>query len=284
MVYGAASQGNLDLAAFGSPSARGFRIDGAAESDGVGWPEAAGAGDVNGDARADLIIGAYRAANTSRPSSGSAYVVYGFGTASVSYPGPVSAVAGTAITALRPVVARTGTASFTVSPALPAGIVLDAATGVISGSAAQAASGAVTVTMSDLTGQASTSVQVTISAAPAATPAAAAPAASLPRLAAATRCKRRTCTTTGAAPRGATGVTQVAATATAATASVTHAATARTRRATGRCTLTTRGTGRKAVRTYRCTITLAKGRWTLTTTALKRSAPIARAVGAVTVR
>ncbi len=275
VVYGSASQANLDLHAFAAPSARGFRIDGAHALDRSGRP-VSGAGDLNGDGKADVIIGAPKAEEIGSAGTGSAYAVYGFGTASVSYPGPVSAVAGTAITALRPVVARTGTASFTVSPALPGGIVLDPATGVISGTAAEVTSGSVTVTMSDLSGQASTSVAVAITAVPAADD------TSLPRLAASTRCNRRTCTTTGRAPGSATRVTQSATTAKVATTHSANPATARPRRATGRCTV--RGNGRTAARTYRCTIALAKGRWSVTTTALKRTAPLARSVRALRVR
>ena len=276
VVYGSATPATLDLNAFAAPGARGFRIDGAHAFDRSGQ-SVSGAGDVNGDGRPDTLIGAPMSDGHPVSGTGQANVVYGFGTASVSYPGPVSAAAGTAITALRPVVARTGAASFSTSPALPSGIVLDGATGVISGTAAQAASGAVTVTMSDLTGQASTSVQVAITAAPVA-------AAPLPRLAGATRCTKRTCTTTGRAPRTTTRVTQTATTPTRATSRGATAATARPRRATGRCTITTRGTGRTATRTYRCTITPAKGKWTLTTTALTRTTPLARSVRTLTVR
>ncbi len=260
VVFGSPSPGNVNLGAL--PSSAGLRIDGAARGDNSGY-SVAGAGDVNGDGRADVLVGARQYDTFVATGPGRAYVVYGFGTASVSYPGTVSAVAGSAITALRPVVARTGVASFAVSPPLPAGIVLDTATGVISGTTAQAASGSVTVTMSDLTGQASTSVQVAISAAPVA-------AAPLPRLAGTTRCTQRRCTTTGRAPRSATKITQ--------------AATARARRATGRCTITTEGAGPKAPRTYRCTIVLAKGWWTITTTALTRTTPISRSARALTVR
>ena len=59
-----------------SLGARGFRIDGAAANNFAGF-SVAGAGDVNGDGIDDVIVGAYQAANNSRTTSGSAYVVYG---------------------------------------------------------------------------------------------------------------------------------------------------------------------------------------------------------------
>jgi hypothetical protein len=73
VVYGAASQGTLDLSTL--TPARGFRIDGGAASDTAGL-SVSDAGDVNGDGRDDVIIGA-QADNNGRLDSGSAYVVYG---------------------------------------------------------------------------------------------------------------------------------------------------------------------------------------------------------------
>ena len=60
VIYGAASPSNVDLASLGSS---GFRIDGAAAGDLSGY-SVASAGDVNGDGRADVIVGA-RSANPS---------------------------------------------------------------------------------------------------------------------------------------------------------------------------------------------------------------------------
>jgi hypothetical protein len=163
VVFGKSSTTAIDLYALG---AGGFRIDGAAASDEAGYA-VAGAGDVNGDGRPDVIVGAPYARNNGRTNSGSAYVVYGFGTPSVSYPGPLNATVGQAIVPLTPTVARTGQPSFTVAPVLPAGLTLDPATGVVSGTpTATEAATTHTVTMTDLAGSAQAPLQVTIAAAP----------------------------------------------------------------------------------------------------------------------
>ena len=72
VVFGKTTTTPVDTAALGSG---GFRIDGAAASDALG--RGSGAGDVNGDGRADVIVGATGASNNGRSSSGSAYVVFG---------------------------------------------------------------------------------------------------------------------------------------------------------------------------------------------------------------
>ena len=63
VVFGRSSPGTVDLAALGTG---GFRIDGAVEVDGS-VEDVAGAGDVNGDGLADLVVG----------SGGGAFVVFG---------------------------------------------------------------------------------------------------------------------------------------------------------------------------------------------------------------
>ena len=68
VIYGAAAHANVDLATL-TPS-QGFRIDGAATGNQSGI-SVAGAGDVDGDGRDDLIIGAGSADNNARTSSGS---------------------------------------------------------------------------------------------------------------------------------------------------------------------------------------------------------------------
>lgn len=73
VVFGSASPANLKLAALGS---RGFRMDGAATTDNAG-DSVGSAGDVNGDGRADVLVGADYAGKNGRDESGSAYVVFG---------------------------------------------------------------------------------------------------------------------------------------------------------------------------------------------------------------
>ncbi|MFN8123634.1 MAG: putative Ig domain-containing protein [Thermoleophilia bacterium] len=159
VVFGAAAPSGVDLA---SPGAAGLRIDGAAMLHAAGL-SVAGPGDVNGDGRADVLVAAPYAGNRGRSGSGSVYVAYGFGSPSVAY-GALSGTAGAPIAPHAPTgVARTGHATFSVSPALPAGLALDAATGVISGTPAYGlATTAFTVTMADLSGSVTASVPVTI--------------------------------------------------------------------------------------------------------------------------
>jgi FG-GAP repeat/Putative Ig domain len=148
----------VDLAALGGA---GFRIDGAAALDNAG-AAVAGAGDVNGDGRADVVVGAPQAGNNARPGSGSAHVLIGFGTPRVAYRELVAA-AGVPMAPLTPTVERTGPARFAVSPALPEGLSLDAATGVISGMPTTARPRrAHTVTMTDLAGTAQNALVITV--------------------------------------------------------------------------------------------------------------------------
>jgi FG-GAP repeat len=73
VVFGMSSTNTVDLASLG---ARGFRIGGVAPGDSTGY-SVAGAGDVNRDGLADVILGAAGADNNGRFQSGSAYVVFG---------------------------------------------------------------------------------------------------------------------------------------------------------------------------------------------------------------
>lgn len=83
----------------------------------------------------------------------------------LSYPGPQTYTVGTAIAALSPTVTGTVT-GFTVSPALPAGLVLNATSGQISGTpAAVAATTAYTVTASNAGGSTSYALTITVVAA-----------------------------------------------------------------------------------------------------------------------
>ena len=71
VVFDKNPTGSVDLSSIAD---NGFRIDGAAEGDGMGL-SVAGTGDVNGDGLADVIVGAPRLADNER--SGSAYVIFG---------------------------------------------------------------------------------------------------------------------------------------------------------------------------------------------------------------
>jgi hypothetical protein len=71
VVWGKSSTTNIDLNALGTG---GYRIDGAAASDGL--DAVANAGDVNGDGTTDQIVGA-KSADPNGSNSGSAYVVFG---------------------------------------------------------------------------------------------------------------------------------------------------------------------------------------------------------------
>ena len=71
VVFGRRAADNVDLADLGEA---GFRIDGAASSDGAG-ASVAGAGDMNGDGLDDLLVGA--PGGGLLVSSGAAYVVFG---------------------------------------------------------------------------------------------------------------------------------------------------------------------------------------------------------------
>jgi hypothetical protein len=74
VIYGAPSSGGFPLSQIG---AYGFRIDGAVANDNVG--AVAGGGDVNGDGRADVVIGASGADRNGKEDCGVAYVVFGKG-------------------------------------------------------------------------------------------------------------------------------------------------------------------------------------------------------------
>jgi Fibronectin type III domain len=89
---------------------------------------------------------------------------------------------------------------------------------------------------------------------------------------------RTTCTTRGPVPPGATAVTQRATTSAARASQSSEMARPTVKTAKAACRITKRGKGKKATRTYQCTIRLSKGKWTITTKALKKTTVIAQSV------
>lgn len=156
VVYGSRSPSDVLLGSL-TPS-QGVRMDGDAAAGAMAGRAVSGGSDVTGDGRPDVLVGAPGIA----ASAGATYVVGGFGSPSVTYPAGVTGQVGTAIAPVTPRVARTGTAVFSVSPALPAGLTLDASTGTISGTPTAEATGPFTITMTDDAGTATTTEQVTI--------------------------------------------------------------------------------------------------------------------------
>jgi hypothetical protein len=165
VLYGGVDSGNLDLASLDS---RGFIAFGARNSDEAG-SAVAGVVNSDGDGRPGLLIGAPYAESefgSSPTEGGDAYAIFGWGTPLLRYrTRTVLAFVGHRIKPLRPVIKRTGAASFTVSPALPRGLKLNARTGVISGTPrALAAVGFYTVQMVDQAGAADATLQIAVEA------------------------------------------------------------------------------------------------------------------------
>ena len=162
VVYGKSTTGTVDLSAL-SPS-EGYTIIGADSPmfDSAGREVDAGT-DFNGDGRPDLIIGA----SLANSFSGASYIIYGFGPPSVIYtPSIFTATVGAPFTTPAPTVKRTGTATFSISPGLPAGLSIDPATGIVSGVPTTAGPPTTfTVTMNDLAGSTTASITIEVDAA-----------------------------------------------------------------------------------------------------------------------
>lgn len=277
VIYGESAQMSVDLAMpLGSGA---ITIDGATAGDFSGRSVAA-AGDVNGDGRSDLIVGAREASPSSRTGAGSSYVLYGFGAPSVSYPAALAGTVGTPMASATPVVGRTGTAAFAVSPALPAGLAINTATGVISGTPTSASTGTYTVTMTDLSGTASTAVTATVAVAPAPAhgPTAASGTSPPGVLPAAVSCSGAMCTTRGTVPAGVTRVTQSA------TAIGKRGPWTVTTTKKASCSMRAARGGTTSPRAYSCAVRLRTGRWTIRTSAYAGSVLVARASTRVRVK
>jgi len=114
-------------------------------------------GDVNDDGRADVVVGTgkYRFVTAA----------LGFGRTSFAYPASAAVTVGEALDLAPSAVGRTGDASYSISPALPAGLSLDPTSGEISGAplAAQPST-TYTVRMQDLAGSAEAPLALTVDA------------------------------------------------------------------------------------------------------------------------
>jgi hypothetical protein len=85
-------------------------------------------------------------------------------------------------------------------------------------------------------------------------------------------------------PAGATRITQSATTARGATSFARDFAKPKVKNVTGACRIKTTGKGKKAQRTYTCTIRLSKARWIITTKALNKATVIAQSVKVTAVK
>jgi hypothetical protein len=165
VVYGAAGgRGSLTLPAPGEsmgPS-DGFTIQGPSTGSFFSGPassQTVALGDVNADGRPDVIVGSYDF------NGGLVVGALGFGTPSFAYPAAASLAVGEPLDVGPEAIERTGAASFSVAPALPAGLALDPATGRITGApTAPQPSTIYTVTMSDLAGTAEAGFTLAVSA------------------------------------------------------------------------------------------------------------------------
>jgi hypothetical protein len=134
-----------------------------AAGDGVG-AALAGGSDLDGDGRPDVIVGTPASGIAGgRARAGGVDVVSGFGLPSLSYPQPLGWATGRAIAPLAPAFTHTGPFAFTVAPPLPAGLVLDPASGRIAGTPLVPERGVVhVVSLTDLTASISFDLTVTV--------------------------------------------------------------------------------------------------------------------------
>lgn len=146
VIYGRAQPESVDLGSLGD---RGLQLDG-------GPSELAGfsvgsAGDFNGDGRNDIVIGAPFAHQGLALRTGSTFILFGSGRPALAYP-PLTLQPGRKVRLVPRRARATGTAWFSVRPALPKGLSINASTGVIRGRVVSAPERTYIVTMHDLTG------------------------------------------------------------------------------------------------------------------------------------
>lgn len=160
VAFGKASGSTIDGNAIGG---QGFRIDGGTAGDNLG--RSTGVADVNGDGRADAMVGGIQA-DYAANNAGVVYVLYGFGTPGFTLSASsINGTVGTPVSVSASGIGRTGPATFSISPALPAGLSIDPASGAISGTpgGSQPATQH-TVSMSDLAGTATQPLTVAVAA------------------------------------------------------------------------------------------------------------------------
>jgi hypothetical protein len=170
LVRGRAS-GDVDIG--NAPSSYGYRVDGAASGDELGGSraglqlgDATAGGDVNGDLRPDLLVGGLGADNNARNESGSAYAILGFGQPALGY-GSLRTRVGANVVHPPFIVRRTHTAVYSLEGSLPAGLSLNRATGMISGTpTAGAPDRPYGIRITDAAGSASTLVRIHVVSAP----------------------------------------------------------------------------------------------------------------------
>ncbi len=162
VLFGGRANGPIDLEHL---RGGGFSIYGARNSDEAGSALAA-LTDANGDGRPALLVGApfaESAFGATPTEGGDVYAVWGYGTPSVHYRSTQLVAKLHQRIRLAPVIGRTGTASFSVSPGLPRGLSLNRHSGVISGTPRTLASPRFyTVTLTDQAGAAETTLELAV--------------------------------------------------------------------------------------------------------------------------
>ena len=160
VVFGKADGSTVDVAALGNA---GFTIGGSFPGIEVRWP-IGGAADFNGDGRADVVAVEHNNLNTDPAEVG---IVYGYGAPAFTYPAEAADIVVDEDVPFAPLSAvitgRTGAPVFSVTPALPSGLVLNPATGAITGApTAGAPMTAYTVSMTDLSASVTQSIRLQV--------------------------------------------------------------------------------------------------------------------------
>lgn len=165
VVFGSASPSNVALVSLAA--AQGFRIDGAAGpgSDAAGT-SVAGVGDVNTDGRDDVFVGA-PGGSQNGVGSGIGYVVSGSFLPRLAYEPTVNVALGQPVDIRPTQLKAAGAKTFSVAPALPAGLVFSATTGRITGTATAAGITTHEITLTDDNGRTGTRLRLaTVGVAP----------------------------------------------------------------------------------------------------------------------